>query len=140
MNVRLRKSLIAAATAAPLLLASLASDAGSQSGGSAYCAKFSAGGGYCYGTMQGFRTSSDATAYAMFESMAQSGTTSPSFQAEYGGQYFYCIPPTSGVNQAVMAATWPQTMALRGWFWVEWDANGYCNSVEFLNGSQYAPY
>jgi hypothetical protein len=134
---RIRLTLIAAATALPVVLATLTSDAGSQQAGSSYCMKFSAdAGGYCYGTMEGFRSSSDSTAYAQFQTMVASSTLSPGFGAEYGGQYYYCVPPTTGA----WASAWPSTSSLRGYFFIEFDGSGNCTVLETFNGSEYAPY
>jgi hypothetical protein len=94
----------------------------------AYCSKAADGSGYCYGTFESFRNSSDPSAYIAF---TQYATGTRIFQAQYANVYMSCTP------DAPSSSIWPILMANQGYFLVYWNAAGTCNNVSTNSGSLY---
>jgi hypothetical protein len=107
------------------------SRAGVQPGGpaSSFCS-ITPGTSFCLGSFDGFRQDPDPNAYAGF------GTNTNDFSAELGGQNYSCT--VSSTLYPEVLATWPQMSTFRtGFFYIGWDPQGYCSSLQLFNGSEY---
>ena len=97
------------------------------------CSKNADGSGTCFGSYQGFRASSDASAYVYFHagSSAQ-GAINGVFYAELNGAYMNCVTgsPTLIQQMAAMTSHW------QGQFFISWDATGACTQL-FTYGMSY---
>jgi hypothetical protein len=84
-------------------------------------------GGWCHGTFAGFRHSSDANAFAYF---VTNNRGSHHFAANINGQGGFCE-----ASDPSIVAMWPQAIAHKGGFYIEWDKFNNCTSLELYNGS-----
>jgi hypothetical protein len=78
------------------------------------------GSGYCYGTMLGFQTLSDPSAYAGFDY----GSGNIDFFARVNGSLYSCYAPASLYSDFALA------IGSQGYFYVAF-SNGACTSLEF---------
>lgn len=66
---------------------------------------------------------------------AQFQTNANGFSASLDGQDFGCTV-SSTLYPEVLAA-WPQTLSFKGLFFINWDPQGICSSLSFVNSSSY---
>ena len=124
------KKLLAFAFVSALLLNASRAEAGMKYE-SAYCYRAADLSGYCYGTMRGFRMSTDPNASANFQITSNGGA---GFQANWGGgKPMTCTAPAG----SPVAALWPIAMSNEGYFQINWSAAGECNYLVIGNGSAY---
>ncbi len=133
MNRRLASTVFAVGCAACALSVATDSSAGQQVQ-SVECGAFSGGGGFCEGTMLGFRNSPTPSDFAAF---GYSGASSNWFEASAGGNFYSCM--TSSAYPAV-GNEWPVVMNFRGFFFIEWNASGQCSILELTNASEYSDF
>jgi hypothetical protein len=112
-----------------LLLLPSAAFAGRTGALTSSCTKNTDGSGSCSGTLAGFRALPDQSSWAQF-----AYTGDGSFSASYNGlSGTYCFATSGNI------AMWPQlaTMPTTAFFYVAWDANRNCTSVQMYNVSYY---
>jgi hypothetical protein len=126
MGHRIVASVAAAVVASSVYVASDA-DAGGQNGPTEYCST-----GVCYGTMGGFRNSSNAGDYAYFQATGGGGAYG-NFYASYAGSYYSCYLPTG----SPLISSFPETLSPMGFFWIAWNSSGQCTSFYLVNSSLY---
>lgn len=131
------RTLVAAVVAGTAAAVGFSSDGqAGYSSSTEYCTKQSNGSGYCEGTYGGFRNGGGSSDYFFFNTQASG--TSPAYQyfgAELGNTWYSCTVTSS--NSSV-AAAWPQSVDPTAFFfYIAWDANGNCNSIEINRGSPY---
>jgi hypothetical protein len=115
----------------PILLVAESSMAGTQWPDTATCYASSSGGS-CYGTLEGFRTSSDANALAYFTTWSNGGAITGTFGGSTtAGGGGYCYAP------AAMLPLVQEAMNHRGYFSVTWNSAGTCTQIELEQGSFY---
>jgi hypothetical protein len=122
----LRVALAASASLAVLTVVRT-SDAGAWANPTAYCAKAPDFSGWCNGTINAFRNSSDANANASF---FNEGSTYGSFSAELNGSWYGCT--TTSVPPQWIAFSSPDT-----WFQITWNSAGTCNLLQVNLTSYY---
>jgi hypothetical protein len=103
----------------------------------ASCVKNADGSGYCFGNFLGFREHAISSTYAWF-SMTETG--SKTFVAHFTPSGAPSFVTYTCVPDATVAAMWPQAMAHRGHFRVDWNTSGTCTELSLTNGSQYSNY
>jgi len=95
----------------------------------AICTQTSTG-GYCRGTLKGFRDDSRDQSYATFRKIrSSSGNYSYSFFAQLNNQSYYCL--ASSTNAKYM---WDEIYA-GNWFYISWNSGKYCTVVESQKAS-----
>jgi hypothetical protein len=109
------------------------SDAGQSFGnGSAYCYDYGVGGGvwYCSGSLAGYRSSSDPSAYVELSVEPPSYVT---FYSYLNGKSHACTVSASQIPlfQAIATAP-PQT-----YFYIQGDNTGQCSAMSFESASFY---
>jgi hypothetical protein len=130
MNRKKMSVVCAAVTLCAPLTFALDSHAGEVLPEYAQCNGNSTSGG-CWGTLDGFRNSSDPNAQAEFQMVATStGFTWSYFTAQIQGVYYSCTP------NAALTAVGPSVLNADGAFLIEW-ANGECNYLVLANSSSY---
>jgi hypothetical protein len=132
MKSRQLSVILVAGVAASLLFASSPVSAGAEYAASEYCSS-SATGGSCSGTFLGFRSGTGTNDFMSFESGLVAGTTYYGFFASYGNTDYSCSFPSS-----LSAAVAPILTSARGWFEVEWNAQGQCTAIYVDEDSAYS--
>jgi len=94
------------------------------------CYKNTDGSGWCYGSMRGFRTSADASAYAAFTSTATT-FSSTHFVASFNSDFYTCVPSSGSPIESL----WPLAHNSDLYFTIGWDSNGTCTYLYVASGS-----
>jgi hypothetical protein len=105
--------------------------AGEQNSPFADCYFSSSYGGYCLGTFQGFRQSSNGSDFAEMETDPGGGWAN--FYATYQGTSYSCYTTSgSSVVSSLTAGT------AGNWFFMSWNGSGQCTDLFFGTLSDYS--
>jgi hypothetical protein len=107
-------------------------DYGSPSGG----AFNSDGSGWCSGTLNGFRTSSDAGASLVLEEYTSTSGSDGYIMCRYNGQYKYA-PIDYSSTALLNAFSQISTLSHEVHIYVHWDTDGYVDALQVFNASYY---
>lgn len=104
------------------------------------CHKNADGSGSCSGSFQSVRNNAPSGDQILFRQMS---STYRNFYARWtttGTSWTSAVCAANDSLYPSVTAMWPLAMNAKGYFYVAWDADGYCSYLEILNGSAYSSF
>ena len=129
-----RKALAPVAGLLGAVSIALCASAGEAHPRAANCQFYADGAGYCSGTLQAFRNSSDSSAYLILQSYGYSGGVSRYVVAKFGGTYKF-LPISSSLPESVLTLFDAAAIAVDSNVYVHWNTSSQVDAIQLYNDS-----
>jgi len=129
-----RKTLASVAGLLGAISIALCASAGEAHPRAANCQFYADGAGYCSGTLQAFRSSSDPSAYLILQSYGYSGGVSRYVVAKFAGTYKY-LPVSASLPDSVLALFDASAIAVDSNVYGHWNTSSQVDTIQFFNDS-----
>ena len=129
-----RKTLVGAASFLSVATIALCGSAGQSNPRAATCTFYSDGSGYCSGTLQAFRKSSDATADLTLQSYVYSAGVSRYVSVTFAGTNKF-LPVSSTIPQSAISLFDAAAISVSANVYVHWNTSSQVDVLQFFNDS-----